>query len=49
MNPIEEGPYYLLACKPAVHYTMGGLRIDLLPRFSTPTAIQSAACTPQAK
>lgn len=28
MNPIEEGPYYLLACKPAVHYTMGDLRID---------------------
>lgn len=28
MNPIVEGPYYLLACKPAVHYTMGGLRID---------------------
>ena len=28
MNPIEDGPYYLLACKPAVHYTMGGLRIN---------------------
>lgn len=28
MNPIEDGPYYLMACKPAVHYTMGGLRID---------------------
>ncbi|NPD30891.1 flavocytochrome c [Eggerthellaceae bacterium zg-1084] len=28
MNPLEEGPYYLMACKPAVHYTMGGVRID---------------------
>ena len=28
MNPIEEGPYYLMACKPAVHYTMGGLHIN---------------------
>lgn len=28
LNPIEEGPYYLMACKPAVHYTMGGLQID---------------------
>lgn len=28
MNPIDGGPYYLLACKPAVHYTMGGLRIN---------------------
>lgn len=27
-NPIEEGPYYLMACKPAVHYTMGGLHIN---------------------
>lgn len=27
MNTIEEGPYYLMACKPAVHYTMGGLHI----------------------
>lgn len=28
MNPIDGGPYYLMACKPAVHYTMGGLRIN---------------------
>lgn len=28
LNPIEEGPYYILACKPAVHYTMGGLQIN---------------------
>lgn len=27
-NPIEEGPYYLMAYKPAVHYTMGGLHIN---------------------
>ncbi|MEC4271933.1 flavocytochrome c [Adlercreutzia sp. R25] len=27
MNTIEDGPYYLMACKPAVHYTMGGLHI----------------------
>lgn len=27
MNVIGDGPYYLMACKPAVHYTMGGLRI----------------------
>ena len=27
MNTIDEGPYYLMACKPAVHYTMGGLHI----------------------
>lgn len=26
--PIEEGPYYIMAYKPAVHYTMGGLRIN---------------------
>lgn len=28
MNAIEAGPYYLMSCKPAVHYTMGGLRIN---------------------
>lgn len=28
MHPIEGGPYYLLAYKPSVHYTMGGLHID---------------------
>ena len=27
MNTIDEGPYYLMACKLAVHYTMGGLHI----------------------
>ncbi len=26
--PIEEGPYYIMAYKPAVHYTMGGLHIN---------------------
>lgn len=26
--PIEGGPYYLMAYKPAVHYTMGGLNIN---------------------
>lgn len=26
--PIEEGPYYIMGYKPAVHYTMGGLHID---------------------
>ncbi|MEG0461513.1 flavocytochrome c [Gordonibacter sp.] len=26
--PIEEGPYYLMSYKPAVHYTMGGLHIN---------------------
>ncbi|MEG1512619.1 MAG: flavocytochrome c [Raoultibacter sp.] len=29
MVPIEEGPYYLLVYKPAVHYTMGGLHINV--------------------
>lgn len=29
MNPIEGGPYYVLAFKPSVHYTIGGVRIDL--------------------
>jgi fumarate reductase flavoprotein subunit/urocanate reductase len=28
LNPIEGGPYYILAYKPAVHYTMGGLHVD---------------------
>lgn len=28
LNPINDGPYYVLACKPAVHYTMGGLQIN---------------------
>lgn len=28
LNPIEGGPYYILAYKPSVHYTMGGLRIN---------------------
>ena len=28
MNVIGDGPYYLMACKPAVHYTMGGLHIN---------------------
>ena len=27
-NAIEGGPYYLMAYKPAVHYTMGGLHIN---------------------
>lgn len=27
--PIEEGPYYIFTCKPAVHYTMGGLHINV--------------------
>ena len=27
-NTIEGGPYYLMAYKPAVHYTMGGLHIN---------------------
>ena len=27
-NAIEDGPYYLMAYKPAVHYTMGGLHIN---------------------
>lgn len=26
--PIEEGSYYIMAYKPAVHYTMGGLHIN---------------------
>ncbi|MDY3128398.1 MAG: FAD-binding protein, partial [Berryella intestinalis] len=29
LNPIEEGPYYILAYKPSVHYTMGGLHINV--------------------
>lgn len=28
LNPIEGGPYYILAYKPSVHYTMGGLHIN---------------------
>lgn len=28
LNPIEGGPYYIMSFKPAVHYTMGGLRIN---------------------
>lgn len=28
MTKIETPPYYVVAYKPAVHYTMGGLRID---------------------
>ncbi len=28
MHPIEGGPYYILAYKPSVHYTMGGLHIN---------------------
>ncbi|WP_139651746.1 flavocytochrome c [Raoultibacter phocaeensis] len=28
LNPIEGGPYYIMAYKPSVHYTMGGLRIN---------------------
>ncbi len=28
LNPIEGGPYYLMAFKPSVHYTMGGLHIN---------------------
>lgn len=28
LNPLEGGPYYLMAFKPSVHYTMGGLHID---------------------
>ncbi len=28
-NAIEGGPYYLMAYKPAVHYTMGGLHINV--------------------
>ncbi|NPD31268.1 flavocytochrome c [Eggerthellaceae bacterium zg-1084] len=29
LNPIEGGPYYVLAYKPSVHYTMGGLHINV--------------------
>lgn len=28
LNPIEGGPYYIMAYKPSVHYTMGGLQIN---------------------
>lgn len=28
MHPIEDGPYYVMAYKPSVHYTMGGLHIN---------------------
>lgn len=28
LNPLNDGPYYILAYKPSVHYTMGGLHID---------------------
>ena len=42
MNVIEDGPYYLMACKPAVHYTMGGLHItpeaEVLTVNGTPIA-----------
>ncbi|MEG0376064.1 MAG: FAD-binding protein, partial [Raoultibacter sp.] len=27
-NEIDGGPYYIMAYKPAVHYTMGGLHIN---------------------
>ena len=42
MNVIGDGPYYLMACKPAVHYTMGGLHItpeaEVLTVDGTPIA-----------
>lgn len=42
MNVIGDGPYYLMACKPAVHYTMGGLHItpeaEVLTVEGTPIA-----------
>ncbi|MCH4184288.1 MAG: flavocytochrome c [Eggerthellaceae bacterium] len=28
LNPIDDGPYYIMSYKPAVHYTMGGLHIN---------------------
>ena len=28
LNPINEGPYYVIVFKPSVHYTMGGLHIN---------------------
>ncbi len=47
MNVIEEGPYYLMACKPAVHYTMGGLHItpeaEVLDKNGKPIAALYAA------
>lgn len=47
MNTIEEGPYYLMACKPAVHYTMGGLHItpeaEVLDKDGKPIAALYAA------
>ncbi|MEG2201064.1 MAG: flavocytochrome c, partial [Raoultibacter sp.] len=29
LNPIDGGPYYVMSYKPAVHYTMGGLHINV--------------------
>ena len=47
MNTIEDGPYYLMACKPAVHYTMGGLHItpeaEVLDKNGKPIAALYAA------
>lgn len=28
MHKVDTPPYYIMAYKPAVHYTMGGLRIN---------------------
>ncbi|WP_283170780.1 flavocytochrome c [Curtanaerobium respiraculi] len=28
LNPINNGPYYIIVFKPSVHYTMGGLHIN---------------------
>lgn len=47
MNVIEDGPYYLMACKAAVHYTMGGLHItpeaEVLDKNGKPIAALYAA------
>ena len=45
LNPIEGGPYYILAYKPSVHYTMGGLHINTDAQVLDSDAAPSPACS----
>ena len=49
MIPLEEGPFYGIAQWPAVHHTMGGLRINTKARFWISGPTQSRASTRQAR
>ena len=48
-NAIEGGPYYLMAYKPAVHYTMGGLHINTDAQVLDDADAPFPACTPPAR